>query len=313
MAKKKLVGGLVLAAVVIMTIVGLLARAGGPAVSGTGSGGTVAVIYIEGMILGGRSGTSLLGGAVAGSDDVIAQLKQAREDPAVRAVVLRINSPGGSSAASQEIGVEVGKLRDAGKTVVASMGDTAASGGYWVAALADKIVANPATTTGSIGVIIEYSNYEELYRKAGIEMKVIKSGEHKDMGSPARDLTETETQLLQAMVDDVYEQFVAVVAVGRGMDPARVREIADGRVFTGRQALDLSLVDALGNFYDAIDTAAELAGIGSGYSVKEYGEVSLWQLFFSGLGSRGFAPATAEPLIPARFLLLPGYGVEIGE
>ncbi|MGI5838867.1 MAG: signal peptide peptidase SppA [bacterium] len=308
---KKILGGLVLAAVIILTAAGLLARPDRrPA--GAAAGRTVGVIYIEGMILGGPGGSSLLGGAVAGSDTVIAQLKQAREDPAVRAVVLRINSPGGSSAAAQEIGVEVGRLREAGKTVVASMGDTAASGGYWVAALADKIVANPSTTTGSIGVIIQYSNYEELYRKAGIEMHVIKSGPHKDMGSAAREMTEAEKELLQAMVDDVYEQFVDVVAAGRGMEPARVREIADGRILTGRQALDLGLVDTLGNFYDAIDEAAAAAGLGERYTVREYGRASIWQMLRSGFGSRAGLPAAAEPIVPARFLLLPGYGVDFG-
>lgn len=308
---KKMLGGLVLAAVIILTAAGLLARPDRRPV-GAAAGRTVGVIHIEGMMLGGHGGSSLLGGAVAGSDTIIAQLKQAREDPAVDAVVLRINSPGGSSAAAQEIGVEIGRLREAGKTVVASMGDTAASGGYWVAALADRIVANPSTTTGSIGVIIQYSNYEELYRKAGVELHVIKSGPHKDMGSAAREMTETEKELLQAMVDDVYEQFVDVVAAGRKMEPARVREIADGRILTGRQALDLGLVDTLGNFYDAIDVAAATAGLGERYTVREFGRVPFWQMFLTGLGGRGGGSAAVDPLVPTRFLLLPGYGVDFG-
>ncbi len=305
MSKKQLYGGLLLAGVILLVAWGVLSQPGGMGEPYTGRGSDVGIIYIEGMILGGRSGGSLLGGSVVGSDDIIALIQAAREDPSIQAVVLRINSPGGSSAAAEEIGVELRRLRDSGKTVVDSLGDTAASGGYWVAALADRIVANAATTTGSIGVIVEVSNYAELYQKLGVEFSVIKSGAMKDMGSAARDLTEAERSVLQAMVDDIYEQFVAVVAAGRQMAPEAVRELADGRIFSGRQALSLGLVDEIGNFNDAIRVAAEYAGLGDSYGVTELGTVSPWERLLGSVTS--LAAGQERPLLD-RFLLLPDLG-----
>lgn len=245
-------------------------------------GGSVGVIRVEGVIMAGRSGSSLFG-ATAGSDDIMALIDQAVSDPQVRAVVLRVNSPGGSAAASQEIAEALAMLREAGKPLVVSMGDVAASGGYWIAAGADRIVANAATFTGSIGVIMELQNLEELYRKLGIDFEVIKSGPLKDMGSDARPLTDQERVLLQAMVDDVFDQFVEVVATGRNLDRATVLELADGRVFTGRQAKAVGLVDDLGSFNLALDTAAELAGLGRNYLVKELARRTTLQRLLAGL------------------------------
>ncbi len=301
MNKKSWLGGIILGFVVLSLIIGMVGRSAPGSGLGTGAGAPkVKIIYVDGVIAGGSSGMSFLG-TVTGSDPVIRQLKAAREDPTVRAVVLRINSPGGTSAAAEEIGMEVKKLKSAGKTVVASMGDVAASGGYWVAAYAERIIANAATTTGSIGVISQISNYTGLYDKVGVETITIKSGEFKDMGSDSRDPTTEEIRILQDMVDDIFEQFIAVIAEGREMDPQAVRRLADGRVYTGRQALELGLVDEIGNFYTAIERAAELAGIEGRYSVEEYRTVSWWDLFFSQSGSSG---QNLNNMLLHRFLLL---------
>lgn len=236
----------------------------------------IGVIKIEGTIMGG-SGSIGIFGSQPGADSIIKQLREAEKDDNVEAVVLRINSPGGAAAASREIRDQVVKLGKSGKKVVASMGDVAASGGYMVACAADKILANPSTTTGSIGVIMQLQNTEELYDKLGIRTITIKSGPHKDMGSPDRPLTEEEREILQSMIDDMYDQFVSVVAEGRNMTKEEVRQVADGRVFTGRQALELGLVDQLGDFYDAVEVAKEMAGIDGEVTLKEYGKQSMWE------------------------------------
>lgn len=245
------------------------------------SGGTekIAIIYVEGVIMGGR-GTGDIFGEGGGTDGIIKQLHKARDDASVKAIVLRINSPGGSAPASQEVGTEIKKLRASGKIVVTSMGDVAASGGYWLAAVTDKIYANPATMTGSIGVYIPYANWEELYKKIGIYQEKIKSGAHKDILSPERQMTKEERAIIQGMVDDLYNQFVAVVAEGRHMDPAKVRQLADGRIYTGSQAKELGLIDEFGTMYDAIDGAAQLSGIKGKPEIKEYGRTSPWSMLF---------------------------------
>jgi len=191
--------------------------------------GKIALIYVDGVIVGGRGQTSVLG-ETGGTDSLMKELREAREDASIRAVVLRINSPGGSAPASQEVGEEINRLRQSGKPVVASMGDVAASGGYWLAAVTDKIYANPASLTGSIGVYIPYTNWEELLKKIGVHSEKIKSGAHKDILSPDRSLTTQERVMIQAMVDDLYEQFITVVAEGRHMDKEVVRKLADGRI-----------------------------------------------------------------------------------
>ncbi|MGL5514430.1 MAG: signal peptide peptidase SppA [Sporomusa sp.] len=238
------------------------------------AGEKLAVIYVEGMIVGGRGQVGLFSEG-GGTDHLIRQLHTARDDASVKAVVLRINSPGGTVPASQEVGEELKKLRAAGKPVITSMADMAASGGYWIAACTDKIYANPATITGSLGVYVPYSNLEELYQKIGVRQEKIKSGPHKDILSPDRQLTEEERVIIQAMVDDMYNQFIEVIAQGRGLDPAAVRELADGRIYTGRQAKELGLVDELGNMYDAIDGAAAMVGIQGKPEIVEYGKMSV--------------------------------------
>lgn len=239
----------------------------------------VAVIHVEGVITGGSGQTGLWGGG-GGTDFVVRQIQAARDDAEVKAVVIRINSPGGSAPASQEVGEELKKLRATGKPTVASMGDIAASGGYWIAALCDKIYANPGTITGSIGIYIPYANWEELFNKIGVHGEKIKSGPHKDMLSPERPMTAAERAILQEMVDDLYEQFVDVVSDGRKMDPAKVRQLADGRIYTGRQARALGLVDEMGSLEEAVNAAAKMAGITGKPLLREYGHEGLWDMIF---------------------------------
>lgn len=208
----------------------------------------------------GNVGVVEVKGPIVESEAVLEDLKHFREAPNVRAVILRVDSPGGSVGPSQEIFAEVSRLAEE-KVVVASMGTTAASGGYYVAIPATRIVANPGTITGSIGVITQIPNVEELAEKVGFQMNTVTSGPSKDMGNPFRPFTEEDREVFRALIDDVYRQFVEDVAAGRGLDVERVREIADGRVYTGAQALELGLVDELGNFTDAVELAAELAEI----------------------------------------------------
>ncbi len=235
-------------------------------------GAKVAVVYITGPL-----GFSQ-GGVSAGAEQVLKQLEKAAADAAVRAVVLRINSPGGSAAASQEIYRQVLKLKAAGKKIVASFGDIAASGGYYVAVAADKIVANPATITGSIGVIATVPNLEELYAKIGYREQVFKSGPHKDMLSPGRPVTPEERRIISRIVAETYDDFMRAVARGRNMPLERVRELADGRIYTGAQAKELGLVDALGGLEDALDLAARLAGIRGKPRVVTYRSLTLSDL-----------------------------------
>lgn len=228
----------------------------------------VAVVRVEGVIISGREPEwpySDPGSAY--SESVIQRVHHAEDDPSVKAIVLRINSPGGGVVASDEL---YRVLLEVEKPLVVSMGDLAASGGYYISCAADKIVANPATLTGSIGVIAMAPNYEELLDKIGIEVLVIRSGPLKDELSPYREPTEEEIQHWQAIVDEAYEQFVGIVAEGRGMSLEEARELADGRTYTGRQALESDLVDELGDLPQAIDLAAELGGIEGEPRVIEY-------------------------------------------
>lgn len=199
-------------------------------------------------------------GVISRTDTIIDQIHQYRDDQAIKAIVLRINSPGGSVAPVQEIYSELKKLE---KPIVASMGSTAASGGYYIAAIADEILANPGTLTGSIGVIMQFTKLSGLYEKIGLEQQVVKSGKFKDTGSPVRDLTDEERELLQATLDDVHDQFIDAVFEGRQEHLTReaVVALADGRIFSGQQALEHKLIDQLGNLPDAIDRAGTLGGI----------------------------------------------------
>jgi protease-4 len=202
-----------------------------------------------------------LEGLLVSSEHVVEELNDYAEDSSIKAIVIRIDSPGGGVVASQEIYNAIKNARHEGKKVVASMGTVAASGGYYVAAAADRIVANPGTLTGSIGVKMEFANIEKLLEKIGVKGMVVKAGEYKDVGSPFHDMSEPEKKILQDVIDDVHSQFIKAIAEGRNLQEAEVRSIADGRIFTGRQALDLKLVDQLGDLTDSIKVAGELVGI----------------------------------------------------
>jgi len=222
-----------------------------------GPGDSVYIIRLEGIISA-SSYTGLFGDATVTPEEIIGQLEDAQGNPGVKAILLRINSPGGSPAASQEIYEE---LKKAKKPVVVSVSDACASGAYYVASAADKIIANKSSSVGSIGVIMQIANREELYEKLGLKYTTIKQGKYKDIGSPDRPLNPEEMALLEEQTRKVYEQFIADVAAGRGMEIETVRELATGWVFLGTEALELGLIDGIGTYKDAIGIAAELGGI----------------------------------------------------
>lgn len=199
-------------------------------------------------------------GIIADAREIIRQIRRFGEDETIRAIVVRVDSPGGVVGPSQEIYSEILKTRDS-KKVVASMGAVAASGGYYAIAGADTIFANPGTITGSIGVIMEYTNFSELLQKIGLMPVVIKSGAFKDTGSPVRDMTPEEARMLKDFVGQLHQQFVAAIAEGRQMDYEAVAQLADGRIYTGQAAQELGLVDQIGNLQDAIAWAGREAGI----------------------------------------------------
>lgn len=253
------VGGLLMPAVVcggLILAVGVAAGAGGPATVGDlGFGPGVGVIRVEGIITpGGSTGYS----TVAGADTIIDLIEQAQDSEDVKAILLRVDSPGGGVVASDEI---YHALTQVDKPIVVSMGTTAASGGYYISAPADYIFATPHTLTGSIGVISSFVNAEDLLDDVGVEVVALTTGEFKDTGSFYSELTDEERAYWQAIIDQTYDGFVDVVAEGRGLSEAEVLELADGRVFTGQEALELGLVDEIGYFDDAFAKAAELGGI----------------------------------------------------
>ncbi len=253
--------------------------------SGRFGGDKVALIRIEGVILDSR--------------EVIEELRRYKENPSIKAIVLRIDSPGGGVVPSQEIYAEVRKVRADGRIkLVASMGNVAASGGYYIAAAADKIVANPGTLTGSIGVIMELANVKDLLEKVGVQSVVIKSGRYKDLASPFRTMSADEQALLQGVLDDVHAQFIEAVADGRSLNIEDIHDLADGRIFSGRQAKRLNLVDELGDLQDAIKLAARLVGIPGEPQVvearKRFSLRSLLDNLFAG---------KLSPLIPSDISL----------
>jgi protease-4 len=248
-------------------------------------GDKVAVIRIEGIILDSR--------------ETIEELRHYRDNPSVKAIVLRIDSPGGAVVPSQEIFAEVRKTRAEGKIkVVTSMGNVAASGGYYIAAATDRIVANPGTLTGSIGVIMELANVKGLLEKVGVQSVVIKSGRHKDMASPFRAMTPEDRALLQTVLDDVHAQFIDAVATSRSLQLEQVKTLADGRIFTGKQAQTVNLVDELGDLHDAIQLAARLVGISGEPRVIETHKRFSWRDLLQGLYSGSIAP-----LVPSNISL----------
>lgn len=247
------------------------------------TGGELQVLSMVGT---NNVGVLQIEGAIESARETVQNLKQFGDNKSIKAVVVRIDSPGGAVAPTQEIYDAIGNLRKK-KPVVASMGGVAASGGYYIAAACDEVVANPGTLTGSIGVIMELGNVEELMKKLGLKGYSIKSGPHKDIGSPLRPLSPEGRAILQSLVDNVHAQFVSAVAKGRKIPEDKVKEIADGRVYSGEQAKKLGLVDVLGNMEDAVDLAAKRAGIEGTPEViyARSQEKSWWEkLLFSQLG-----------------------------
>lgn len=244
----------------------------------------VAVVRIEGVIVSGREPSFPISTSDnAYSESIIQRLERAQDDPSVKAIVLRVNSPGGGIVASDEV---FNALNEVDKPVVVSMGELAASGGYYVSSAAEKIIANPMTLTGSIGVISTFPNFEQLLDKIGVDMLVIKSGAMKDQLSPYREPTEEEIAHWQEITDEAYGRFLSIVAEARELDLEEARELADGRVYTGQQALDLGLVDALGDLPDAIADAAKLGGIEGEPRLIQYEQApSLLEMLLSGIGS----------------------------
>ncbi len=213
----------------------------------TGSGQKIAVVELQGEI--------------TASEDIVRQFRKYRENHSVKAILFRVDSPGGGVVASQEIYEEVRKTRASGKPVIVSMGSLAASGGYYVSCGANRIVANPGTLTGSIGVISQFMNYDTLMRKVGVGVTTIKSGKFKDAGNPFRSMTKDDAAYFQTLMDGVHRQFIAAVEHERKIDHDSLVSYADGRVFTGEQAYAMKLVDTLGTYEDAIKIAARIAGI----------------------------------------------------
>jgi len=217
-------------------------------------------LFQKNIPLGNRLALIRIEGPIIDAKDAIDEIKEYTGDKSIKAIVLRVDSPGGAVAPSQEIYEEV-KKAVAKKKVVVSMGSVAASGGYYISAPATKIIANPGTLTGSIGVIMEIPNIEKLMDKIGIKTEVIKSGRHNDIASAFRSMGKEEREILQGVMDNVHEQFIRAVSEGRKMKVEELRKIADGRIFTGEQAKTYGLVDELGTLEDAIKIAADLAGM----------------------------------------------------
>jgi protease-4 len=255
-----------------------------------------AVLFIIGRYTGGKSSRFAFGdkiavvevkGVISQSSAVIEELQQYLADDGVKAIVLRVDSPGGGVGPAQEIHREIMRIRSTSKKkVVTSMGSVAASGGYYIACASDRIVANPGTITGSIGVIMQFSNLEELLKKIGVKGVVLKSGEHKDIGSPFREMTPEEKKIMQDVLDNVHEQFIQAVADGRKLDRSKVAQIADGRILTGEQAKNLGLVDQLGNLQDTIDITAKMVGIeGKPNILYPKRKISIWDLLMRDMAS----------------------------
>jgi len=254
------------------------------------------VLFLIGRYTGARSSRFAFGdkiaivevkGVITQSSGVIEELQQYLADDGVKAIILRVDSPGGGVGPAQEIYREIIRIRSTSKKkVVTSMGSVAASGGYYIACASDRIVANPGTITGSIGVIMQFSNLEELLKKIGVKGVVLKSGEHKDIGSPFREMTPEEKRIMQEVLDNVHQQFIQAVADGRKLERAKVAQIADGRILTGEQAKNLGLVDQLGNLQDTIDIAAKMAGIeGKPNILYPKRKISVWDLLMRDMAS----------------------------
>lgn len=246
-------------------------------VSGSGTG-KIVQLFVSGVI----SGEPSAAGAPSMSEVLAEQLRRVEEDPSVKALVLRINSPGGEVVATDELHTRLLRLKQVRRIpIVVSMGSTAASGGYYLATAGDAIFANPNTLTGSLGVIFNLLNYSEAANKLGVHQFAIKSGRFKDIGSPFRPLTTPERQIFQSLVNESYQKFVDVIVKGRNLSRQRVLEIADGRVYSGEQAKRLGLIDQFGDLEEATRYALSLSGEREATVVRYTDQLSLSKLLFS--------------------------------
>lgn len=274
---------------------------------GVGLAMMAGIVGDEARPTGARVGVVPVEGFLADARDAVSALEEFTEDDEIKSIVLRVESPGGVVAPAQEIHDQVAKSAKV-KPVICSFGSVAASGGYYLSAPATKILANPGTVTGSIGVIFQLQNYRLLMDKVGLRAESIKSGPYKDTGNPMRDMSDRERAVIQGLVDDIFDQFVGAVAQGRELANEAVLELADGRIYTGRQALELGLVDQLGGYVDAVELAGELGGI----SGKP--EVELWKKPEEGLleillgpNSKAVNDISAQSLSSPLRLVLPGW------
>jgi protease-4 len=245
-------------------------------------------------------------GIIESSENVVRQIKKYQEDSSVKALVVRVESPGGGVAASQEIYEELLKFKESGKNLIVSMGAVAASGGYYIACAADTIVANPGTVTGSIGVVYSFPTFTRLMDKVGVELEVFKSGDLKDVGSFGRDVTEKDRRMLQSVIDDTYNQFINVIAETRELDIEEVKKLADGSIFTGLQSKELGMIDEIGTFSDAISIAGEISDLGDDPKTiqeRKYHRRSLFEIAsnFLGLNKEFFENRILWPVMEYRY------------
>jgi protease-4 len=258
----------------------------------------------SGLKFGDKIGVVTIKGPITDSEPIVSQLVKFKKDKRIKAIILRIDSPGGGVGPSQEIYREIRKTIKT-KKVIASMGSIATSGGYYTASAANKIVANPGTITGSIGVIVQYIELEELFKKIGVHLEVLKSGEFKDIGFPHRKLSKRDKEMIRGLIADIQKQFVSAVAKGRGLSVEHVQEVADGRILTGANAKELGLVDLLGNFQDAVDLTKKMVGIKGEVDLvfPEKVRLRLWDLIFQNASSAFYRAVmnTLQPRIEYRW------------
>jgi protease-4 len=269
---------------------GLLASCSMPSGTVSLAGDRVGLLYIEGVIMSGRASDFPFGATGAMSDHIVEVVQQAIDDKGIKALVLRINSPGGSSAASQEIFQAIKRFRDDGRPVIVSMADMAASGGYYVACAASELYANPSSLTGSIGVAMPLAGYEGLYRLIGIEDRTLSAGKYKEIGSPSRPITDEERTILQTMIDQTYDQFWNDVATERGFKEEQRPLVAEGLIFNGEQAKANGLIDEIGGLHEAIARAGELANLGDRPVVEELGKTGLLDQLMGDLSGTAQSP-----------------------
>jgi protease-4 len=262
-------------------------------------GRQIVLIRIEGVISASGEGEGFLSGAGTSSEDIINQLRRADRDSSVRAILLRIDSPGGTAAASEEIYIEVKRTK---KPVIASIADIGSSGAYLIACGADKIVANSSSSVGSIGTILTIPNFQKLFKKLGVDYVIITQGKYKSLGHPARPITEEEKKILEEQSKVVYDQFIENVAESRKLSREEVKDFANGLSFPGKQALKMGLIDKIGNYQDAVDVSAKMGKIKGEPVIVEYAAPSLskWlSQIFQGKGAELYS------ILAPRYLQFP--------